>query len=1078
MVLILCPSSASAQRSSGDGDGSRLNSGTFSGLELRNTGPAFMSGRIADVVKNPHDRSVWYMAVSSGNVWKTVNAGTTWKPIFDNYGSYSMGCIALDPNNPEVVWLGTGENASQRSAGYGDGVYKSLDGGISWTNVGLKSSEHIGKILIDPRDSDVVYVAAQGPLWAPGGDRGLYKTTDGGASWELVLDIGENTGVTDIAFETGNPDIIYAASYQRRRHVGILVAGGPESAIYKSSDAGATWKKLTRGIPKVDMGRIALAVSPQKPNVVYALIAAVDGKSGFFRSPDRGEHWVKMGDYIVVDPQYYGEIYADPHKFDRVYAMDVMIHYTEDGGRTFQRLGSQYKHVDNHAMLFDPDDPEYLMVGSDGGLYESWDRGDTWKAIQNLSITQFYRVGIDNATPFYNVYGGTQDNSTLGGPSRTKKVHGITNADWFITIGGDGFQTRVDPENPDILYSQYQYAGIVRYDKRSGERTEIQPQSGPGGSALRWHWDSPLVISPFSNTRLYFAANILFRSDDRGDTWVAVSPDLSRGLDRNQMEVMGTVWSPDAVWKNVFTSPFGTIVSLDESPLVEGLIYVGTDDGLIQVTEDGGANWRKIDSFPGVPDMTYVADVAASRHDENTVYAVFNNHKSGDFKPYVLKSTDRGGSWRAITGNIPERHVTWTIAEDHENAGLLFVGTELGLFFTIDGGGEWIQLKGGVPTVAFRDLEIQRRENDLVGATFGRGFYILDDYSPLRHVSAELLEGETSLFPVKDPWMYIESGPMGYSEKGSQGAAFFTAPNPPFGAVFTYYLRDALKSQRQQRQAGEAQLRREGEPVRYPSWDELQREDRADDPAVILSVSDEDGNVVRRITGRTSAGMHRIAWDLRYPAFAPTRRGRESSGPMVVPGRYTVRLAKMVDGVFTAMGEPRSFEAKPLGLATLAASDKAALLVFQKKVGRLQRAVLGADRVVEETLEQLGFVELALLNTPAADVSLFEQVRDLKERLYDIDEQLTGDITQSSRAEFTAPGITQRVQRIVENFWSSSAPTTTNQQNYEIAGRAFQQVLEELRVLVDVDMAGLGERLEAIGAPWTPGRGVPSWTFE
>jgi photosystem II stability/assembly factor-like uncharacterized protein len=785
-----------------------------------------------------------------------------------------------------------------------------------------------------------------------------------------------------------------------------------------------------------------------------------------------------MGDYIVVDPQYYGEIYADPHQFDRVYAMDVWIHYTEDGGRTFQRLGSQYKHVDNHAMLFDPGDPEYLMVGSDGGLYESWDRGETWKAIQNLSITQFYRVGIDNASPFYNVYGGTQDNSTLGGPSRTTTVHGITNADWFITIGGAGFQTRVDPENPDILYSQYQYAGIVRYDKRSGERTEIQPQPGPGEPALRWHWDSPLVISPFSNTRLYFAANRLFRSDDRGDTWVAVSPDLSRGLDRNQMEVMGTVWSPDAVWKNVFTSPFGTIVSLDESPLAEGLIYVGTDDGLIQVTEDGGANWRKIDSFPGVPDMTYVADVVASRHDANTVYAVFNNHKSGDFKPYVLKSTDRGGSWRAITGDIPERHVTWTIVEDHENAGLLFVGTEFGLFFTLDGGAEWFQLKGGVPTVAFRDLEIQRRENDLVGATFGRGFYILDDYSPLRHVSAEAFDGDALLFPVKDPWMYVESGPMGYNEKGSQGHSFFTAPNPPFGAVFTYYLRDALKSQKQQRQAREAQARREGEPLRYPSWDELQREDRADDPALILTVTDPDGNVVRRITGRPSAGMHRAAWDLRYPAFTPALRGRGSSGPMVVPGTYTVRLAKLVDGVLTPMGEPQSFQAKPLGLTTLAASDKAALLAFQEKVGRLQRAVLGANRVVDETLEQLGLVEQALLTTPAADASLFEQVRDLKERLYDIDERLTGDITQSSRAEFTPPSITQRVQRVVGNFWSSSAPTTTNLQNYEIAGRGFEQVLEDLRVLVDVDMAQLGERLEAIGAPWTPGRGVPSWSFE
>ena len=404
---------------------------------------------------------------------------------------------------------GTGENASQRSVGYGDGVYKSLDGGNSWKNVGLKTSEHIGKILIDPRNTDIVYVAAQGPLWAPGGDRGLYKTENGGASWERILEISENTGIADIVFEPGNPDIIYAAGYQRRRHVGILVAGGPESEIYKTSNGGRDWKKLTRGIPSGDKGRIALAVSPQEPSIVYALIAAEGEKSGFFRSDNRGETWQKVNDYIVVDPQYYGEIYADPHHFERVYAVDVMIHVTDDGGQNFRRLNSRNKHVDNHAIVFDDGDPDYLMVGCDGGIYESWDQGDTWRYIDNIPITQYYRVGIDNASPFYNVYGGTQDNATQGGPSRTINSHGITNADWFLTVGGDGFQTRVDPTDPNILYSQSQYAGIVRYDKRSGERVDIQPQAQPGEEALRWHWDSPLIISPHNSDRLYYAAQRL-----------------------------------------------------------------------------------------------------------------------------------------------------------------------------------------------------------------------------------------------------------------------------------------------------------------------------------------------------------------------------------------------------------------------------------------------------------------------------------------------------------------------------------------------------------------------------------------
>jgi len=1069
-VLALNPSALSAQR---------LRAETFAGLELRNVGPALQSGRIGDIVIDPRDRSTWYVAVASGNVWKTVNEGTTWEPIFEDYGSYSIGCLALDPHNPQVIWLGTGENASQRSVGYGDGVYKSLDAGRSWTNVGLRQSEHIGKILIDPRDSDVVYVAAQGPLWAPGGERGLYKTTDGGASWGRVLYVSENTGITDIAFDPRDPDVIYAASYQRRRHVGILVAGGPESAIYKTSDAGATWRKLTRGLPKVDMGRIALAVSPEHPDVVYALIAAQGDESGFFRSPDRGEHWVKMNDYIVVDPQYYGEIYADPHRFDRVYAMDVMIHYTEDGGRTFKELGSEFKHVDNHAFVFDPHDPDYLMVGSDGGMYESWDRGETWRFVANLPVTQFYRVGLDNDLPFYNLYGGTQDNSTLGGPSRTTNVHGIRNSDWFITLGGDGFQTRIDPENADILYSQYQYAGLVRYDRRSGERIDIQPQPAPGEPALRWHWDAPLIISPHSGSRLYFAANRLFRSDDRGDTWVPVSPDLSRQLDRNRMEVMGTVWSVDAVWKNVFTSPFGTIVALDESPLQEGLIYVGTDDGLIQVTEDGGASWRRIERFPGVPEMSYVADVLASRHDVNVVYAVFNNHKNADFTPYVLKSTDRGHSWRSATGDLPDRHISWSIVEDHASPNLLFAGTEFGLFFTIDGGRHWIELSGGMPTIAIRDLEIQRRENDLVAASFGRGFFILDDYTPLREVSEELLAQEAQLFPVKDAWMYIESEPLGgRGARGVQGHALYTAPNPPFGAVFTYYLREALKSRRERRQERERQLRREGKPVHYPSWDELRAEDREDEPAIILTVTDGEGNVVRRITGPTGAGFHRVAWDLRYPAFTPSRLDGGGSGPMAVPGTYTVTLAKLVDGVVTALGEPQRFEAKPLGLATLAAADKQALLAFQQKVGRLQRAVLGANRVVHETAEQLEYVRRALMDAPEADPALFQRVRQLQDRLADIRVQLTGDETVTDRYEYAPLSISDRLQRVVGGFWNSSAPTTTHRRNYEIAGRAFESVLEDLHALVEVEVSELSGALEAAGAPWTPGRGVPKWRFE
>ncbi len=1060
----------------------RLTPETFAGLELRNIGPALMSGRIADVAIDPSDRSTWYVAVASGGVWKTSNSGTTWTPVFDDYGSYSIGCIAIDPRNPQVLWLGTGENASQRSVGYGDGVYKSLNGGESWERVGFEASEHIGKILIDPRDSDVVYVAAQGPLWAPGGDRGLYKTNDGGRTWTAVLEVSENTGVTDIALDPRDPEVLYAASYQRRRHVGVLIAGGPESAIYKSTDGGASWKTLTRGLPEADVGRIALAVSPQRPDVVYALIAAAGGESGFYASVNRGESWDKRSDYMVVDPQYYGEIYPDPHVFDRIYAVDVWMHVTDDGGRSFHRVGSEFKHVDNHAVVFDPVDPDYLMVGTDGGLYETWDRGETWRSIDNLPVTQFYRVGLDQAEPFYNVYGGTQDNDTQGGPSRTTSRHGIRNSDWFLTLGGDGFQVRIDPEDPNILYCMYQYAGIVRYDKASGEIIDIQPQPGPAEAALRWHWDSPLTISPHSNTRLYFAANRLFRSEDRGDTWTAASPDLSRGLDRNRREIMGRVWSIDAVWKNVFTSPFGTVVSFDESPLQEGLLYAGTDDGLIQVSEDGGESWREVERFPGVPDLTYVADVIASRHDPDTVYAVFDNHKEGDFKPYVLKSGDRGRTWSSITGDLPERHVVWSLVEDHERPELLFAGTELGLFFTLDGGRRWIELQGGVPTIAFRDLEIQRRESDLVGASFGRGFFILDDYSPLRDVTPERLAEEAVLFPVKDAWMFIEKRPLGESEKGVLGHAHFTAPNPPFGATLTFYLRDELKSRKQLRQEAEAERIEKNEPVSYPSWEALRAEDREQSPATLLIITDEDANVVRRLEGPTTPGFHRVAWDLRYPSVEPVGRtdgGDDTSGPLVAPGTYTARLARRVDGLVELLSEPRSFRAIPLGNASLPAPDRRSLADFYRETARLQRAVLAAQSATEETAEQLAHLKTALDATPATDSDLYERARALELRLADIGVELSGDRSITDRAELARPSIAERVERITRNQWTStSAPTTTQREAYTIAAQAFVSVLQELRTLVEHDLSDVKEAAEAAGAPWSPGRGLPSWPPE
>lgn len=1054
-----------------------MTSPTFKGLELRNIGPAFMSGRISDVAKDPTDPATWYVAVSSGGVWKTVNSGTTWKPIFDRYGSYSIGCVTLDPQNPWVVWVGTGEANSQRSVGYGDGIYKSLDGGENFSKVGLEASEHIARIVIDPRDSSVVYAAAEGPLWAPGGDRGLYKTTNGGATWECVLEVSENTGISDVVLDPRDPDVLYAAAYQRRRRVWTLVAGGPESAIYKSTDGGASWRKLEKGIPEVHKGRIGLALAPQDPDVVYATIAAEGDQSGFFRSANRGETWQRMSDYIAVDPQYYQRIFPDPHHADRVYAMDVWMHVTNDGGSTFERVGSQNRHVDNHILLFDPEDPDYLMVGGDGGLYESWDRGTSWRFVSNLPVTQFYRVGVDNSEPFYFVYGGTQDNNTQGGPSRTLSRHGITNRDWFVTVGGDGYQTRIDPANPNILYSMFQYGGLVRYDRSNGEIVDIQPQPEGDDEPIKWHWDSPLIISPHSGSRLYFAGNRLFRSDDRGNSWRAVSTDLTRGIDRNQLEVMGRVWSVNAVWKNVFTSYYGNIVALDESALVEGLIYVGTDDGLVQVTEDGGESWRRVASFPGVPDNTYVADLAASARDPNTIYAAFNNHKSGDFKPYLLKSTDRGRTWTSISGDLPDRHVLWSIIDDDERD-LLFAGTEFGLFFTIDGGTHWIELAGGTPTVAFRDLQIQRRETDLVAGTFGRGILILDDYTPLRLVDETVLEAEAATFPVRTALMYIPTSDLGWGDKGDQGDAFFSAPNPPFGAVFTYHLRDGLEDAHQTRRKMERQLATEGKSVVIPSWEKLREEDLEETPQIVLTIEDESGKMIRRLVGPTTPGMHRVAWDLRWPSPKPitAEEPMRDGGPMVAPGTYTLRLKKRVNGQLTQIGESQTFEAVPLGIATLPVPDREDLATFHRQAAELQRAVMATVEVVENTKDQLANLRRAADATPGLETDAGARARNLELRLFEAEIVLFGDSTVEERQEPTMPSIVDRVQRVMSALWSSTSATTkTHARNYEIATDAFAELLIELRPLIEEDLPALQNDLENAGGPWAPGRGLPQW---
>ncbi|MDZ4730068.1 MAG: hypothetical protein SH820_09020, partial [Xanthomonadales bacterium] len=705
-----------------------LNESTLKGLEWRGIGPALMSGRIADIAVDPTDRSVWYVGVGSGGVWKTINSGTTWESIFDGQGSYSIGAITIDPNNPNIIWVGTGENVSGRHVAYGDGVYRSLDGGANWQNMGLKESEHIGMIRIDPRDSKVIYVAAQGPLWSGGGERGLYKSSDGGESWKMILGAGPYTGVNEIHLDPRNPDVLIASKHQRIRSVAALINGGPESGIFKSTDAGKNWRQLKTGLPEEDMGKIGLAISPIDPNVVYATIELGNRKGGFWRSADGGETWEKRSDYLSggTGPHYYQEIFADPHRFDRVYQMDATLNMTLDGGTTFLPQANGYKHGDHHAMVFDPNDADYILFGTDGGLYESFDLGKTWRFIANLPVTQIYKVAVDYDTPFYNVYGGTQDNNSQGGPSRTDNVHGIRNEDWFITLFGDGHDQAVDPGNPDIVYSEWQGGNLTRFDRVTGEMIYIQPQPAADEAPERFNWDAPILISPHNPATLYFASQRVWRSDDRGDSWTAISGDLTHKRDRLTMPMMDRVWSIDASWDLYAMSEYSTITSLSESPLVEGLLYAGTDDGRIQISEDGGANWRVAERLPDVADDFFVNDIKADLHDADTAYVIVDDHKTGDFTPYVYRSTDRGRNWQSLRGDLPDRNLVWRIVQDHVQPELLFLGTETGVFFTVDAGQHWVKLAGGMPTISLRDLEIQKRENDLVAASFGRGFFILD----------------------------------------------------------------------------------------------------------------------------------------------------------------------------------------------------------------------------------------------------------------------------------------------------------------------------------------------------------------
>ncbi|HYE88858.1 MAG TPA: hypothetical protein VEA16_21015 [Vicinamibacterales bacterium] len=1089
VLLAAVSLSLYAQGQAGGGGGSQdpWAPATFNNFRLRAVGPALMSGRIKVVAVHPEDKSTWYLGVSSGGVWKTTNAGTTFTPVFQNEGSYSIGSVVIDPKNPNVIWVGTGEANNQRSVGWGDGIYRSDDAGRSWRNVGLKDSQHIGRIVIDPRDSKVIYAAAYGPLWSAGGDRGLYKTTDGGSTWNKILNISEHTGISDVIMDPTNPDVLIAVAHQRRRHTWTLIHGGPESGLHKSTDAGATWRRVRSGLPGGDLGRIVPAFSPARKGLIYAKVESADGPVAMYVSNDTGESWERRA-AVQAQPMYYENIHPDPKNADRIYVPSVQSFVSDDGGRNFRQVGERNKHVDNHVIWVDPDNTDHLLEGSDGGLYESWDGGRLWRHFSNLSITQFYNVEVDNTSPIYNIYGGTQDNSTLGGPSRSKGPNGSTNNDWFVVTGGDGFVVRIDPTDPNIVYAESQYGGIVRLDKRTSERVSIRPVEDRGDPALRFNWESPFIISAHSPSRLYFGASRLFRSDDRGSSWKPISPDLTRQTDRNTLPVMGRLWSPDAIAQHQSTATWGNISTVAESRRREGVVIVGTDDGLTQVSIDGGANWRRSERPPGLPDYgnygVYVQEVAASKHDEQVMYSLYENTKNGDFKPYIYKSTNRGGSWESIAGDLPANSPVLSFAEDHVNPNLLFAGTEHGLHFTVDGGKKWIRLRSNLPTIPVRDLAIQERENDLVLATFGRGFYVLDDYSPLRQLSQATFDRDGHVFPTKPA--VIEVPEQGKS-RGSQGENLWMSENRYFGALLTYWIKDAPRTLRQRRQDQDRAAAAKNASPRYPTQAELTAEADEEAPQTFLTITDSGGRVVRRLTVPVGRGIHRYVWNLRATApttggggfgggggggqdqDAPIFQGGTGGGAFVAPGTYRVALSRRVGGETVSLGEPQALTVTADPGVTVTPQQRTQNTEYQQNVDRLQRQFTGTLEAANAMRTRTQAIQRALVDSPA-DLKLMDEARRFDTRVLALLRRMRGDETLRGTESGDPTNLQDRVNSAVQGSRGlSGAPTGTQQRNYAIANEDLAAVVKDLRGL-EAEIRKFEQTLEAAGVPYTPGR--------
>ena len=1048
-------------------------SGSYAALKFRNVGPAITSGRIADIVVHPENNNVMYIAVGSGNVWKTENAGTTWKPIFEKEGSYSIGCITMDPNNDKTLWLGTGENVGGRHVGFGDGIYKSTDGGNSWTNMGLKKSEHISRIIVHPENSEVIMVAAQGPLWSKGGERGFYKSIDGGKTWNHTLGDQEWTGVTEIVMDPTNPDIIYAATWQRQRTVAAYMGGGPLSSIYKSSDGGETWNKIAKGLPTSNLGKTGLAISPFNNEVIYAAIETDRKTGGFYISRDAGASWTRQSDMVSggTGPHYYQELYADPHQEGRLYLMNNNVLITNDHGKTYERMNEENKHVDSHAIAWRKNDPNYLIIGTDGGLYESFDKTKTWKYTQNLPLTQYYKVAVDDAEPFYNIYGGTQDNGSHGGPSRTMYQDGIRNRHWKVVLGADGHQSATEPGNPNITYGEFQEGFLWRIDHKTGEQVYIRPEAGANEPYERFNWDAPILVSAHDPKRLYFASQRVWRSDNRGDDWTALSADITKNENRFELPIMGKKQSWDNAWDVDAMSNYNTITSLGESPINENILYAGTDDGIIQVTDDGGNNWRKIDfsRIAGLPATAFVNDIRADLYNENVVYAAFDNHKYGDFKPYLLKSIDKGNTWKKITGDLPDRLLVWRLVQDHVDPDLLFIATEFGIYFTNNGGTNWIKMGGGLPTISFRDITIQRRENDLVAASFGRGFYVLDDYTALRNVDKKSLAGkEGHLYDTRPALWYAPRQGM-----YAQGDNDYKAPNPEYGASFTYYLREGLtESQQKKRKEAEKKLSKANQNVPFPGWDELDEEVDEEKNGIYLVIKDMTGKILNKVKGTATKGLNRTSWNLQLASNDPIKLDSKpqqqgwfgGGGYKVTPGSYTVSLIKVDTGTETLLDGPKEFEVKSLMEPTIKGASYDKIAAFRDDFQIFKNDLAEANTKLSKAKKYSTALMKAYERADEQPVELLEDIYAFRSDVRAIDKKMTGSKSRREVGEKNnpVPGDANLLGWVA--LGGTYGPTGNHLKSFKRAKDQLATLSTELDSIYD-RVSGLKTQLKAVGAP-------------